>query len=54
MSGAITYQKKAPQGLEPCGFIGEAPRRLSLKEPRDQSYADRWCSRNKHARVRRV
>ena len=54
-----TLIKKAPQGLGPCGFwlllvLSEAPRRLSRQRPRDRSYADRWCLRNKHARVRRV
>jgi hypothetical protein len=50
------YQKKAAglRTLRLLLVLSEAPRRLSLKEPRDQSYADRWCLRNKHARVRRV
>jgi hypothetical protein len=30
--------------------LSEASRRLSLKEPRDQSHVDRRCLRNKHAR----
>jgi hypothetical protein len=34
--------------------LSEAPGRLSLKEPRDQSNADRQCLRNRHAHERRV
>jgi hypothetical protein len=54
MPGAITYQKKRRRAWNPAAFISEPSRRLSLIEPRDQSYADRWCLRNKQARVRRV
>jgi len=54
MPGAITYQKKRRRAWNPAAFISERSRRLSLIEPRDQSYADRWCLRSKQARVRQV
>ena len=56
MSQRVTYPKKAA-GLGTLRLLlvlSEAPCRLSLKEPRDQSYADHPCSRNRHAHERRV
>jgi hypothetical protein len=35
-------------------MLPEAPCRLSPREPRDQSYADLPCLRNRHAHERRV
>ena len=34
--------------------LSEAPRSFNLIEPRDQSHANRWCVRKKHASERPV
>jgi hypothetical protein len=55
--GSLDVAAHLPNSEKAAGFgtlrllsvLSEAPCRLSLKEPRDQSYADRWCVRNKHA-----
>ena len=60
--GSLDVAAHLPNSEKAAGFgtlrllsvLSKAPCRLSLKEPRDQSYADRWCVRNKHAHERLV
>jgi hypothetical protein len=54
---AISYAKKSRRVWDPAALISVVPKltfRLSLREPRDRSYADRQCLRNRHARERRI
>ena len=56
MSRRVTYPKKAA-GLGTLRLLlvlSEAPRSLSLTEPRDQLHANRWYVRKKHASERLV
>ena len=49
--------KKSRRVRNPAALISVVPKltfRLSLREPRDRSYADRQCLRNRHARERRI
>jgi len=53
---AIILPKKLQDSSNPAALIGDVPEGLglSLKQLRDQSYANRLRLRNKHAHERRV